>query len=135
MLKRIEEASLSGANELNLQNLGLTDIPSEIESLHQLRVLRLDNNCSTREDSYDDNFEPFNKIVHLSPIIGKLVNLEELYLDGIGLESLPEEIGHLDKLRVLSIGKATRSWYQYGSGEDRERYHSNELQSLPQIHR
>jgi len=43
------------------------------------------------------------KVGPLSPLIGKLQDLEELHLCGLGLESLPEELGELSHLRILDV--------------------------------
>ena len=43
-LKRIREAKENNATELNLSDLGLTEIPTEIRALTNLRELYLSNN-------------------------------------------------------------------------------------------
>src|SRR5688572_2486682 len=74
-LQHIEETRITGANELDLRNLGLTDLPSEIGQLTYLQTLWLSD----------------NQLISLLPQIGQLTNLQYLYLSRNLLSSLPSE--------------------------------------------
>ncbi len=130
-LRRIAEAAQNGAVELDLSNMGISKIPPEIGNLYNLRKLSIGN---TYYDTFLERYsmdEPENTIIEIPLSIFGLSNLEELDASGIGLKSIPKEIGCLRKLSVLKLGSATRFWYQYGSQEDREIYVYNALTSLP----
>ena len=74
---------------LDLSRQGLTEIPSEIVQLAQLRRLRLDG----------------NQLTSLPSVIGQLTNLQGLQLDGNQLTSLPSEIGQLTNLQGLRVDR------------------------------
>lgn len=127
-LQRIEETRVSGATELDLSRLGLTELPPEIGRLIYLRELYLSYNqlstlpaeieqltslhyldlSSNRlsdfplEISQLTNlkglFLSFNQLSALPPEIGQLTNLEELRLSYNQLNVLPPEIGQLGQL-------------------------------------
>lgn len=86
-LERILEAEASGATELDLSELGLTDLPPQVWSLTNLENLNLFG----------------NELETLSSEIGNLINLERLTLSGNELSSLPSEIGTLNSLIELSL--------------------------------
>jgi Leucine-rich repeat (LRR) protein len=86
-LQRIEEARVSGATELDLSELGLTELPPEIGSLHKLESLDLFG----------------NQLSSIPPEIGNLHNLTWLMLSANSLESLPKEIGQLTNLTLLYL--------------------------------
>lgn len=71
---------------LNLNKLGLTEIPEEVYSMKNLKVLRLYG----------------NKIDSISPRIQELTNLEKLYIGKNKLTHFPPEIGQLKNLKLLS---------------------------------
>jgi Leucine-rich repeat (LRR) protein len=79
---------LPNLEELEIEHFTLNQLPASLGDILNLRVLRcsLGFNCN-----------------RISPNIGKLEKLEELYLDDNALEELPEEIGQLQNLRVLSL--------------------------------
>lgn len=85
--RRIEEARASGANELNLSSLGLTELPEIIGELSQLQRLNLSR----------------NRLTALPESIGSLVHLKQLYLRGNRLKALPDAVCRLTSLRVLGI--------------------------------
>src|SRR5688572_27352583 len=74
-LQRIEEAEASGATELDLSNLGLTELPPEIGNLTGLQSLALMS----------------NQLSSLPPEFGNLTGLYELSLNDNQLSSLPPE--------------------------------------------
>ena len=86
-LKRIAKAKEQNSNELNLYELGLTALPTEIGQLTQLEQLNLDNNALTT----------------LPPEIGQLTKLERLDLSFNQLTALPPEIGNLTKLEWIAL--------------------------------
>jgi internalin A len=86
-LQRIEEEEASGATELDLHGLGLTELPPEIGNLTRLEILALGN----------------NELISLPPQIGNLNNLRVLYLHDNELSELPPEIGNLTNLWLLLL--------------------------------
>lgn len=87
-LKRIKEISNANGTELDLSNLYLRTLPSELWQLTQLKELYLRNNL----------------ISDLPPEIGKLVNLTTLQLSRNQLADLPHEIDQLTNLIMLDLG-------------------------------
>ncbi len=88
--RRIEEATRSGATELNLTALKLRELPESISRLTRLRKLHLvDNQLSALPES-----------------IGQLTQLQKLTVHGNRLSTLPEGIGRLTKLRELYLGES-----------------------------
>ena len=83
-------SSLSNLTHLNLSNIEFISIPKSIFSLSKLQVLDL---------SWNRN------IAELSPLIGNLVNLEELYVETNILQELPKEFGNLTKLKKLTLNR------------------------------
>jgi internalin A len=86
-LARIEEAQVSGATELDLSVLGLTELPAEIGRLYNLQILSLE----------------LNRLRELPIEIGELINLQDLNLAQNELIALPTTIGNLGKLRLLNL--------------------------------
>ena len=86
-LERIEAARRLRKTLLNLSNLGLTTIPSEIWTLTQLATLSLNR----------------NKLTTIPPEIGNLTKLRELSLYDNQLTTIPPEIGNLTKLTTLAL--------------------------------
>jgi internalin A len=109
-LQRIEEARVSGATELVLSALGVTEIPPEIVQLNDLQALYLHEN---ELESLPAEIGRLNNLLRLSlgynqlsslPLeIAQLSNLQVLYLNENELENLPAEIGQLSNLVVLSL--------------------------------
>lgn len=113
ILRRIEEAKLNHPHYLNLNSLGLTEVPSEIFDLTSLRELNLSNNC----------------LMNLPPKISELPNLDYLdlslnafnYVNGIGfnfpcysgirkinlsnnnLKKIPEDLFNLEYLEDVNF--------------------------------
>jgi internalin A len=86
-LQRIEEARQSGAIELDLSRLGLSELPPEIGQLRNLRMLVLN----------------FNELRALPVEIVQLTNLTNLYLADNALNEFPSEIIQLTNLQVLHL--------------------------------
>lgn len=87
-LARIEETAQSGADRLDLSDLGLTTLPPEIGQLTHLRSLDIGHNALTT----------------LPSEIGNLTQLVVLHAMDNALTSLPAEIGNLKNLCVLELG-------------------------------
>jgi Leucine-rich repeat (LRR) protein len=111
-LRRIEEARVSGATELNLAWTSLRALPPEISQLKNLQVLIVYNNYLTTlppEIGQLKNLRKldllFNQLEILPPEIGQLENLEELEIEGNRLTTLPPEIGQLHSLEILNLSK------------------------------
>ena len=78
---------------LSMKGLGgLTELPSELFELRQLKELQLGGMP-----------DEFMKLKTLSSDINKLTQLEKLSLTYAGLESLPREIGELKNLREMRL--------------------------------
>lgn len=117
--KRIVNAYENQATALNLENLGLSTLPTEIGKLTALTNLYLER----------------NRLSSLPPEIGKLTALTGMFLNRNQITSLPPEIGKLSALTWLNlndnqltnlpaeIGKLTALTKMYLS--------SNRLTSLP----
>lgn len=84
---RIDQNNDHRVIELNLQNRGITTIPSQIKSLTAMTVLRLDT----------------NSITALPPEIGKCKSLGRIQLDSNRLTTLPADIDSLHSLSVLVL--------------------------------
>lgn len=115
--RRIEKARETG--ELDLRDLGLTEIPETVFELTNIRQLILSG----------------NHLLSLSPKIIQLRNLELFYLDGNDLQSLPPEIGQLTNLSVLSLPRNQLHSLPAEIGQLTNLYVlnllGNQLQSLP----
>lgn len=87
----IEKLSSSTVTELYLtrDNEGISEIPTEIGTLKNLRVLAL----------YGNNLS------QLPPSIGELSQLEVLYIDANPIKEISGNIGGLKNLRTLGIAK------------------------------
>ena len=79
--------------KLFLHECGVTNLPSSIGALTELRVLHLYGDRSLSK--------PFLKTI--DPAIGKCSKLEELLLNNNDLTTLPDTIVNLTKLKVLSL--------------------------------
>jgi len=85
--RRIEEALLSGTDELFLDGLGLTRLPDTIGLLTKVTVLGLGR----------------NRLTELPSRIGDLAALEELDISENALTALPAEVGRLKHLKILYL--------------------------------
>lgn len=118
-LERIRQAADSGAESLDLYNLGLTSLPDELWELTHLGELILSR----------------NQLTSLPPEIGKLANLTKIDLSYLGLTSLPDKLWKLTHLKELDL-----SWNKLTSlpveisqltSLTQLNLHSNRLTSLP----
>ncbi|MCI0423847.1 MAG: ADP-ribosylation factor-like protein, partial [Acidobacteria bacterium] len=86
--RKIEEARRSGATELNLDKMGLTELPESLGQLRQLEKLELN----------------MNNLKSLPESLGNLTRLRELWLYGNReLTLLPESLANLVHLELLHL--------------------------------
>jgi len=141
--QRIERARRDGATKLDLNRMGLTEVPEAIGQLRQLQLLYLRNNSlSSLPEAigqlgqlryiYLDN----NKISSLPAALLQLGQLRYIYLDNNGISSLPKEIGQLRQLRYLYLRNNSISSLPEAIGElSQLRYlylDNNFISSLPE---
>lgn len=95
---------------LDLSELGLREIPSEVWKFSALQVLHLRKNKVNVLPLEVGNLSAlkwlnlsFNELVMLPPEIGKLTHLQTLHLIGSHLSTLPSEIGELTSLDTLDL--------------------------------
>jgi len=109
--KKIQQALKSGATELDLQSMRLTELPESIGQLTQLTELNLSNNQLTAlPDSLGqltqlrelDLF--YNQLAALPDWLGGLTQLRELDLAHNQLTTLPDFLGQLLELQKLDVG-------------------------------
>jgi internalin A len=111
--KKIQQALQSGATELDLSSMKLTELPESIGQLTQLQILRLHRNqLTTLPDSVGMlrrlNYLSINenKFTSLPKTFGLLIQLEELWLGngnlgGNSFSELPKVLQELPNLRKL----------------------------------
>jgi internalin A len=87
VLQRIKQAAQIGATTLDLDSLGITELPEEIGQLTNLQTLSLRG----------------NELTSLPESIGQLINLQWLDLGNNQLASLPESIAQLTNLQMLDL--------------------------------
>ena len=120
-LKRIEACRREGklGTQLELADLGLTQVPPQIGQLTALKGLNLAG----------------NQLTSLPPEIGQLTALEELQLSCNQLTSLPPEIGQLKALTLFHISNNKLSCIPPEIGQlsslEGLRLDDNQLTSLP----
>ncbi|MEL6160447.1 MAG: COR domain-containing protein [Cyanobacteria bacterium J06627_32] len=85
--RRIAKALKTNDLSLDLSNLGLTDVPSEIRQLTHINRLDLSQ----------------NKLTSVPPELGQLTQLTILSLYQNQLTSVPPELGQLTQLTILSL--------------------------------
>ncbi|MDB9515576.1 leucine-rich repeat domain-containing protein [Roseofilum reptotaenium CS-1145] len=117
--ERIAAAQQEKATELDLSNLGLTEVPEAIAQLTNLQTLCLDK----------------NQVSHLPEAIAQLSNLQQLKLHHNQLSHLPEEIAQLTNLRELNLSDNQLSHLVEEIGQltnlQRLYLHHNQLSHLP----
>ena len=96
-LKRIHTAKEENAIDLNLKDLGLTELPEEIGELTQLEILLLNN--------HEYSSTP-NQLTHFPEALFHLKNLKELRLSSNLFQEIPASIEQLCNLKHL---------YMYGN--------------------
>jgi len=99
--KRIEAARLSGAKELDLRSMRLTELPEAIGQLTHLRKLDLGHAPLKR-------YEEKNMLRTLPKSLGSLTQLLSLNLSFNSLIELPASIGNLTQLRSLDLSSTFR---------------------------
>ncbi|MFZ5881601.1 MAG: leucine-rich repeat domain-containing protein [Chloroflexota bacterium] len=92
--QKIQQALQSGATELDLRSMKLTELPESIGQLKQLRKLDLGG------DSWKDEK---NQLTTLPPSLGQLTQLTELNLSSNQLTTLPPSLGQLTQLTSLDL--------------------------------
>ncbi|KAI6656730.1 hypothetical protein LOD99_16034 [Oopsacas minuta] len=80
---------LSNLLILEARDNNLTDLPRSLISLTLLKRLDIGN----------------NQLTFLSPVIGHLTSLEELWVDSNNLKSLPRDMCYLSNLKFLEVSK------------------------------
>jgi Leucine-rich repeat (LRR) protein len=78
---------LNGVQTLDLSQLGLKAIPSEISALTQLQCLSLD----------------YNQISSIPDSLGSLSQLQRLFLDHNQISCIPDSLGNLSQLQLLNL--------------------------------
>jgi internalin A len=110
--RAIEEARNTGATELALGGMNLSEVPESIAYLTNLQVLYLvSNQLMSLPESIGQltNLQTLdlslNKLTRLPKSIGQLTNLHALDLSGNQLTRLPKNIGQLTNLHELSLSE------------------------------
>lgn len=91
---------------INLEELGISDIPEEIGELTQVELLSIqakkeaDENPSIEEYETRAITEPFRKI---PSSIGKLKNLKKLLLVNLDINEIPDAISDLENLEYINL--------------------------------
>ncbi len=108
--REIEEARQSGATELDLSGMGLTELPKSISQLTALQTLDLSDNQLTalpetivRFTGLQELYLSSNQLTALPETIVRLTGLQELYLSSNQLTALPETIVRLTGLQTLDL--------------------------------
>ncbi|MGK7926074.1 MAG: leucine-rich repeat domain-containing protein, partial [Spirulina sp.] len=93
--RRIEAARQEEATELDLSDMGLTELPDAIGQLINLKILHLGEGFGEEEQK--------NQLVTLPESLGNLTQLQTLFLQNNQLVTLPESFGNLTQLQTLSL--------------------------------
>jgi C-terminal of Roc, COR, domain/Ras of Complex, Roc, domain of DAPkinase/Leucine rich repeat len=108
--RRISHARKSGATELDLRGLGLSELPESLAAVEALEALSLSDNRLTSVPSWLAELPKLRRLIisnnrlrTLPDSIGRLTRLEGLFVDGNRLSSLPAAIGMLNSLRVFYV--------------------------------
>ena len=96
LLSLIEDARHHHWKNLDLQRCGLDKLPEELGDLLDLEELDISNNLGIKKGNE-------NTFKTLPEAIGKLSNLQTLYLSGTQITTLPETIGNLSMLQTLDL--------------------------------
>jgi len=112
--QRILEAHSTGADQLDLNEMFLSDLPESIGALSNLQVLNLN----------------VNQLTTLPKSIGNLTKLKTLNLGCNSLTTLPEDIGKLTGLKEFSISKNPPLKYLPSTLTEFQRQHGD-LKELP----
>ncbi len=109
-LERIRAAAASGSEELDLREIGLTELPDELWELKQLTSLFLNKNQFTgvpeaisRLTNLTTLYLTGNQLTGVPAAISRLTNLTFLDLSGNQLTGVPEAISRLTNLTYLDL--------------------------------
>jgi len=109
--QKIEEALRSGAKELNLRGIDLTELPESLGQLTQLQSLDLSNNQLTELPEWLGQLTQLrilyfrdNRLTALPQWFGELTRLEDVQFEANAITSLPPTLRRLKNLRHLRIG-------------------------------
>ncbi|XP_078686220.1 malignant fibrous histiocytoma-amplified sequence 1 homolog [Branchiostoma floridae x Branchiostoma belcheri] len=118
-LKQKCHQTSEGLMELNLQNCGLTSIPSAVFRLEEVQILNIS----------------WNKLTHVSAGIGALRQLQVLHVEHNQLSSLPAELADCPNLAELHAGWNSLSClparYRRMANLKLLSLYSNDFKSLP----
>jgi len=149
--RKIQEALASGAKDLSLGNMGLTELPESLREVTQLRFLTLEENHLTTLPEWIGDFGELqlleltnNEIAALPKSFIRLKQLSALHLRGCRLSSLPDGFEDLEQLWTLDLGnnelghfpevlrklKNLTTLYIFGNGLKAVPEWINELESL-----
>ena len=110
--QKIEEALKSGATELDLREMNLTELPETLGQLTQLQWLNLSNNqLTTLPESLGQLIQlqvlsvTNNRLVALPQSLCSLSQLKSLFIYGNQLTDFPSWVSKLALLQELSFGK------------------------------
>jgi Leucine-rich repeat (LRR) protein/GTPase SAR1 family protein len=95
--QKIADALRSGATELNLRSMKLTELPESIGQLKQLQKLDLGLG-----GYFESAEEDKNRLTTLPDSLGQLTQLTELDLSNNQLTALPDSLGRLSSLTQLT---------------------------------
>ena len=95
--KEIQQALQSGATELDLRSMKLTELPESIGQLKQLRKLVLGHDWQIRGEE--------NRLTTLPDSLGQLTQLTELDLSRNQLTAPPDSLGQLTELHTLNLSR------------------------------
>ena len=127
---KIEQAKKSGAIELDLRSMALTELPESIGQLTKLKKLALGIDYSKKDRKQ-------NQLTTLPESLGQLTQLTSLDLSNNQLTTLPESLGQLMQLTSLNISnnQLTALPESLGQLQNLERFdlYSNKLTSLPKF--
>ena len=114
--KKIKQALKSGATELDLNDIGLTQLPPELWKLKNLKVLKLGYEYSGEKNQLKEIPKEIgqltqlqtlnlsnNQLTALSDSLGQLTQLQSLNLSDNQLTTLPESLGGLTQLQSLNL--------------------------------
>jgi pimeloyl-ACP methyl ester carboxylesterase len=109
--RRIAVARRQNATELDLSDLGLTEVPAALGELRQLKRLFLDKNqlreVPTKLGALRQLQElrlANNQLREVPAALGELRQLEYLFLGNNQLREVPASLGELRKLKFLTLG-------------------------------
>ena len=141
-LRRIQAAEESGATELNISGLELTELPPALSQLTALTTLYLGNNQLTALPPELFQLTALttlglggNQLTAIPPELGQLTELTTLYLGGNQLTAIPPELFQLTALTTLYLGNNQLTALPSGLGQltalTKLYLRSNQLTAIP----